>query len=140
MYDPLARRGPQQVPLPARQRGSVSEVNKAQAHKSRMIRLHEIGCIACRMRGRWREVTIHHRNLDDHAGQKRLGDECTIPLCTWHHQGYPAPNMTRDQTREWLGPSMAQEPNRFREVFGTGPELQARTNNLVEAFSHRAAG
>lgn len=92
------------------------------------------------MRGRWREATIHHLNLGDHAGQVRLGDEFTIGLCPWHHQGYPAPNLTRDQTRDWLGPSMAHEPNRFREVFGGGQELLARTNVLVEALGRRAAG
>lgn len=110
------------------------------AHQIRLRRMYEIGCIACRQLGFWREATNHHLNLDDHAGQVRRGDEFTVPLCPWHHQGYPADRYTRDETRDWLGPSMALEPVRFREVFGTGDELLARTNNLIGALERRAAG
>lgn len=67
---------------------------------------------------------MHHQNLGAHAGQKRLGDEATIGLCPWHHRGIFKPPIN-------VGPSLAKEPNRFREVFGSDDELLAEENELI---------
>ena len=56
----------------------------------RYLRIHEIGCLACRRRGWVRPCQVHHLNLDGKAGQKRRGDPYTIGLCPWHHVGEPA--------------------------------------------------
>jgi len=90
----------------------------------RYRRLQELGCIACRMRGKYSLPDIHHLNLGGHAGQRRRGWEFTIPLCPPHHRGV----MWREED---YGPSLAIEPRRFREVFGTDDELLEKVNLLL---------
>jgi hypothetical protein len=107
----------------------------------RFQRIYEIGCIACRHMG-WfcQPCQVHHLNLGQHAGQKRLGDDHTIGLCPWHHQGLPMGAMSRDKTRDTLGPSMALEPVRFREAFGSDGALLAEQNRLIERAELRVVG
>lgn len=97
--------------------------------------LRQLGCIACRIYGcpDCGMPEIHHQNLGDHAGQKRLGDEFTIPLGAWHHRGDPPPGMTAKRAEEVHGPSFARSSKRFREVFGTAEMILALTNVYVDA-------
>lgn len=107
----------------------------------RCQRIYEIGCIACRVRGWFNQpCQVHHLNLDQHAGQKRLGDESTIGLCPWHHVGEPVGSMTRDQTRQTFGPSMKHEPVKFREIFGSDQELLAKQNELIARCERNVVG
>jgi len=99
----------------------------------RCQRIYEIGCLPCRKRGWFNECQVHHQNLDEHAGQKRLGNEFTIGLCPWHHVGEPVGGLTRTQCRRCLGPSMKLEPVAFRQVFGDDEALLAEQNRLIEA-------
>jgi len=106
----------------------------------RFQRIYQIGCICSRKRG-WRaEADIHHLNLDEHAGQKRLGDEYTIGLSPWFHRGIPVNGMNAAQCTKLLGPSMKLEPVRFREVFGTDEELLAEQNRLIDEWDECALG
>jgi hypothetical protein len=75
-------------------------------------------------------VEIHHQNLGAHAGQKRLGDEFTIPLCTWHHRGIPRLMNSKD-ARKILGPSLARESKAFRRRFGSDRKLLRITNSQL---------
>ena len=97
----------------------------AKERERRFRYIGEIGCICCRRYGH-KDVPcdVHHLNLDEHAGQKRRGDEYTIGLCTWHHRGFPQP------TAE-VGPSLKHEPRRFRHVFGSDDELLEDQNRLL---------
>lgn len=111
------------------------------ARQRRFQRIYETGCIACRQRGYFAQpCQVHHLNLGQHAGQERLGDEHTVGLCPFHHVGEPLPGMTRDWTRERLGPSMALEPVKFREIFGTDDVLLAQQNELIERFEGQVVG
>lgn len=106
------------------------------ARELRFRRLKEIGCLACWMIG-IPDVypEIHHQNLDEHAGQKRLGDECTVPLCGWHHQGHGPASLY-----ETLGPSLKRHPVEFREKFGSDEEQLAKTNDLIRIRNEMAFG
>lgn len=108
---------------------------------SRFNRIYELGCLACRRRGWFAQpCQVHHLNLDQHAGQRRLGDDHTIGLCEWHHQGYPKEGRSEEWTRLYLGPSMKHEPVKFREEFGSDLELLAEQNRLIERAESNVVG
>jgi hypothetical protein len=107
----------------------------------RFLRIYELGCICCRRRGYFNEpCQIHHLNLDQHAGQKRLGDNYTIGLCPWHHVAEPKSGRNAEWMRLYLGPSMKSEPVKFREEFGTDLELLAEQNRLIERAESNVVG
>lgn len=91
-------------------------------------------CLCCAMFGFvTRQVDIHHLNFGAHAGGERRGDEYTIPLCSaWHHTGNVPDGMSIRSAGALFGPSLAREPVRFREIFGSDDELLAATDMIVE--------
>ena len=103
---------------------------------ARFDALRAIGCVCCDMNGTHPQfmrcliapVEIHHLNGGGHHGQKRRGDEFTVPLCGWHHRGVggPARNMAL-----MYGPSWAKGSKPFRAVYGTDDELLALANRLI---------
>jgi hypothetical protein len=106
------------------------------ARELRFRRLKEIGCLACWMIG-FPDVypEIHHQNLGEHAGQKQLGDEFTVPLCGWHHQGHGPASLY-----ETLGPSLKLHTAEFREKFGSDETQLAKTNDLIRVRNEMAFG
>lgn len=106
----------------------------------RFQRIYQIGCLPCRRMGYFSACQVHHLNLDQHAGQQRLGDEQTIGLCPWHHVGEPIRHFTLVECRELLGPSMKHEPVTFREFFGSDTALLAWENELIERRSALMVG
>jgi hypothetical protein len=99
------------------------------AREHRFRRLKEMGCVACWLMNEVpQHPEIHHLNEGGHAGQKRRGDEFTIPLCVWHHQG------RTDQFTLRYGPSLAKQSREFRRVYGTDDELLSITNHRVRVF------
>lgn len=111
------------------------------ARERRFRRIREIGCLACRagavMLG---EAEVHHQNLGGLAGHPRLGDDHTIGLCAWHHRGVTPWGMAAEKLAAWAGPSLAREPRRFREVFGSDEELLAEQNLRIEQAERVARG
>jgi hypothetical protein len=110
------------------------------ARISRFQRIGSIGCLCCRRYGYFGVLgDVHHLNLGQHAGQKRLGDEHTIGLCAYHHRG-----ILGGQSQEWwerqVGPSLALKPKEFREKFGSDLELLAEQNELIEEAEKRVVG
>lgn len=112
------------------------------AREHRFRRLKELGCIACWMQGLMNVYPeIHHQNMGGKAGQKRRGDEYTIPLCAWHHRGETAgDHVTNSDMRQMLGPSLARESKAFRERFGSDEQLLAKTNELIRRLDEIAGG
>lgn len=101
-----------------------------------------LGCICCQMNlddesfpgllPTFLPVEIHHLNGGGHHGQKRRGDDFTIPLCVWHHRGQGvAKTMTAAH-----GPSWAKGSKPFRAVYGTDDELLALVNSLIEPIPY----
>lgn len=106
----------------------------------RFVRIYEIGCIACYRRGWFNECQVHHQNLDEHAGQQRLGDEFTIGLCPWHHVGEPIGGLTAFECGRLLGPSMKHQPLKFRETFGSDQDLLRLQNERIEEAESAVVG
>jgi hypothetical protein len=112
---------------------------KAREHRFR--RLKEMGCIASWLDGRPNvPAEIHHLNLGGRAGNKRRGDEFTIPLSAWHHRGEPLPGRTATQMTLIYGPSLARESRAFRQRYGTDDQLLSKVNDLIRQVDEIAAG
>lgn len=114
------------------------------AEKSRRFdKLRELGCICCQknlddVEQVWliptgQPVEIHHLNGGGHHGQKRRGDEFTIPLCVWHHRGLGESAYSTST----YGPSWAKGSKPFRAVYGTDDELLALVNSLIEPIPYK---
>jgi len=110
------------------------------ARDRRFGRIREIGCLCCRRKGWWNAPDVHHLNLDEHAGQLRLGDEQTIGLCIWHHRNQPLAPFTEAQCRRILGPSLPGEPIKFREEFGADQALLAWQDELIADHERAVIG
>ena len=76
----------------------------------------ELGCVVCRLRkcdlAGYPE--IHHRNLDDKHGQRQLGQDAVVAMCSWHHRGIPLWGWGDDEMRDAFGPSFASHARDFR--------------------------
>jgi len=91
-------------------------------NKPRMAKIAAMPCICCEMEGisQPNRTTVHH--IVD-KGYRRLsgGDDSTIPLCEWHHQGYPvqgALGLTVAQMENVYGPSLAHKKKAFNAEYG----------------------
>lgn len=105
------------------------------AREHRYTRLREMLCIACTLEGMPQPMfpEIHHLNGGGHAGQKRRGDEFTIPLCPWHHQGRPPDPMTTIAGAYIeYGPSLKHHSRQFREKYGSDDYLLTCVNIEIE--------
>jgi hypothetical protein len=116
---------------------------KAREHRFR--RLKEMLCIACNIEGLPQPMypEIHHLNLGGKAGQARRGDEFTIPLCRYHHQGQPPSGESTSSARVLYGPSLKYHSRAFREKYGSDDELLAKVNAEIVrrdriAYGHRS--
>lgn len=111
---------------------------KRKDKERRFSRLKMIPCVACLLGfvanapgGVINPHEIHHQNFDGRAGQRKLGDEFTIPLCRWHHRGIPPSGMLTMGARSLLGPSMALQSKAFRLTYGKDPQLLQFTNEIL---------
>ena len=96
--------------------------------KARYDKLQRIGCLACRHYGYYQSADMHHLL----SGTHRIGNDATIPLCEYHHRGIwhlRFPSLKKAYTL--LGPSLALEPKRFHERFGSDEELLAQAQRLI---------
>lgn len=105
--------------------------NPTAAQRARFGHILEHGCIVCRKNYRLRRAAeIHHLTVGGHHGQRRLGHDFTIGLCSWHHRGVNAFGSVK-LGRAAYGPSYALEPKAFRERFGNDDSLLAYQNQLI---------
>ena len=102
------------------------------AYSRRCHWIADIGCLACRRSGWFKQPDVHHLNFDGKAGQERLGNAATVGLCPWHHRGLPFEGKNAAWCRRVVGPSLAHESTAFRETFGTDLALLAEQNRLIE--------
>lgn len=110
--------------------------------ESRFTSLRRIGCIAClldKSNLQCGPVEIHHLNAGGHAGQKRRGDEYTIPLGRFHHRGEPPEGMTKSEATFVYGPSLALDSKQFRFAYGDDDSLLAITQHKLARLEPEAA-
>jgi hypothetical protein len=111
----------------------------AGVNRNELVR--SLPCIACQLEGceQLMPTEAHHLNLGGLAGQKRRGDEFTIPLCTWHHRSVPPEGMKAGDAAYYMGPSLAQNSKLFRLTYRTDDELLELTNQRLGLSKQRTA-
>lgn len=98
----------------------------------RIVLLKEEGCVACWLDGSPAPGgELHHFNLDGKAGQRRLGHDDSVVLCTWHHQGDPPAGFSRTSAAARFGPSLKHHSRDFRERYGDDATLLAHSNERI---------
>ena len=97
--------------------------------QARLSDFRDIGCVACRIEGRFSEADVHHLL----SGGRRRGHRFTVPLCPWHHRGSTFGVWSIKDMAETLGPSLARTPRKFRERYGDDRVLLAYTDALLSA-------
>lgn len=94
------------------------------SEKRRYRALKELGCIACRINGNYGvPAEIHHLV----EGNKRLGNDYTLPLCAFHHRG-----VAENSIERLKGPSLALNKRAFVDEYGNEHELLARVDRLLK--------
>lgn len=97
------------------------------AEQRRFDAMLQIGCVACLLNGHpFTPGEIHHLL----SGGRRIGHSATACLCAGHHRG-----VFEGRYADWSrdnGPSLAKEPRKFRETFGSDSELLEIQNALIE--------
>lgn len=118
-------RSPLKRKSPMRRRGGKRSTKAGRAH---MGQVRELQCIACELEkcDQPNKTEAHHCNAGGKAGNKRRGDEQTLPLCKWHHVGEPPMGMTASEAAFKFGPSLARASRSFRDAYGTDDELLAK--------------
>jgi hypothetical protein len=102
---------------------------------NRNLRVKSLPCIACELLGIHMQpfpTESHHLNLGGRAGQKRRGNDFTIPLCGWHHRGLVSRHVDSNVMAALYGPSLAKQSKAFRTRLGTDDQLLALTNDRLE--------
>lgn len=93
--------------------------------------LYDLGCVCCLKRtGQYVPPQIHHlvdKGYRKHSG----GNQSTVPLCPFHHQGLLPEGRTYEQIRSVYGPSMFHEAKEFARIFGSQRDLLAMTNEML---------
>lgn len=93
--------------LRRRYRACGNPTKAQQAHQDKQ-RAH--GCAMCLLLGLERDacgpVRVHHRTTGDLHGNKQLGQDATVGLGDYHHQGIPKPGRQEESMRDEFGPSL----------------------------------
>ena len=74
------------------------------------------GCAACHLRKNAQQggvTEIHHRTVGDLHGNKQLGQDCTVALCSWHHRGVLMPGLSVERMRNRFGASLHHHKRDF---------------------------
>lgn len=112
---------------------AIGSPTKAQQARQDAQRAH--GCAMCRLlgfgfRGLQQGISpcgptrIHHRTTGDLHGQKQLGQDFTVALGDWHHQGILMEDhrsfhlrfLSGDEMRVRFGPSLHHHKRAFLDV------------------------
>lgn len=95
------------------------------------------GCAMCLLLGFSRDecgpVRVHHRTVGDLHGNKRLGQDYTVGLGDWHHQGVLMHHLpTVDAMRDRFGPSLHHHKRAFLDVLAD--HLGERSTAALQQF------
>lgn len=110
-------------------------MTRTKSEQARFDNMKDLGCIACILDGKHKpfenpnfEPEIHHML----SGNKRIGHEATVPLCTFHHQGVAHFGMTCARLLDEVGPSWHKHRREFRKRYGSDAELIETVNKYLE--------
>ena len=102
--------------------------NRKTPRDKRFAALKSMPCVTCPGCG---PTEIHHLNASGRAGQKRRGDEFTIPLGSWAHRGVPLTGKNSSDMEIIFGPSLARSSRKFRSTYGADDVLLAIVNKSL---------
>jgi hypothetical protein len=107
---------------------------------ARSLQVKRLPCVACEIEEVAQPLPTeeHHLNGGGQAGQKRRGDDFSIPLCKWHHQARRPLGMSTDAMTHLYGPSL-KDSRQFRLAYGSDDALLARTNFKLETLEPATA-
>jgi hypothetical protein len=107
---------------------------------ARPLLIRRLPCVACEIEDKPQPMPTeeHHLNLGGLAGQKRRGDDYSIPLCRWHHQGHRPMGMSTDVMVHLYGPSL-KDSRQFRLSYGSDDALLAHANFLLTTLEPASA-
>lgn len=103
------------------------------ADKKRYDALHDLGCIACHIDGYMGVPADMHHLVDKGYRKHSGGNQSTLPLCKWHHQGEPIMDFTIGYMHAVRGPSMFHHGKEFARHYGTQRQLLAKVNELIQS-------
>lgn len=100
------------------------------ADQARMDAIHAMPCQCCEILGLAHEQpfkTDAHHLVDKGTREHSGGDQASLPICAWHHQGYCLDGWTSSMMLAKYGPSMKYQggKGKFVERFGTDRERLA---------------
>lgn len=102
--------------------------------------IREIGCVVCLLRGIEGKVECakHHLLTTGHHGNgKRRGEQATVGLCDYHHQGaHVVGTATARRLYAERGPSYQDNPKEFRALYPDSL-LLAEQNRLIAKHLER---
>jgi hypothetical protein len=95
--------------------------------------IKESGCVIANDRGLgYVPCEIHHLTIGGRHGQKRRGHDFVVGLNPWSHRGVPFNGMSPDYCKQKFGPSYAQEPRAFREIYPDDYLIELQKEQLGE--------
>lgn len=108
---------PSQKRMKRRHRACGAPTKAQQAHQDAQRR---DGCAMCWLLGLEPDacgpVRVHHRTTGDLHGQRQLGQDATVGLGDWHHQGIPKPGFNTEAMRQKFGPSLHHHKRAFLDA------------------------
>lgn len=109
---------------------STGNLTLAQSRRFRALKA--LGCVACKLNGdntdELVEPEIHHML----AGNKRIGHDATVGLCSWHHRGDTYDGVPEAWFLANVGPSWHRHRREFRQRYGSDAELLETVNRMLE--------
>ena len=103
--------------------------------------IRDIGCICCLREGEVTLASKHHLLTTGlHGNGKRRGEQFTVGLCPWHHQGVPFDGFTLARMRGIFGPSYHHHAKAFRDRYGDDESLLAVQNELIGRWRESFVG
>lgn len=95
--------------------------------------MQQAGCVPCfleaKLQGREyvpEPPDIHHVDQDN--------PDATYANCPWHHRGIRKNELDYLEMQRHFGPSMARNPARYRERYGSEDELLACQTVMIEEW------
>lgn len=108
----------------------------------RDVAIREIGCIVCLLLGLGFVLCAKHHLLStgQHGNGKRLGEQSTVGLCDYHHQGKAVVGSAAAAAlRETRGPSYADNAREFRALWPDALLIKEQNRRIEEWESNNVA-
>lgn len=115
---------------------------KTKEDLARLAAIHNMPCICCvdESIDRAREFeqpnkTTAHHLVDMGTRELSGGDQATLPLCQWHHLGYPREGFDNIDMLAKYGPSLFHTKKLFNDRYGGERALLETVNGEIDSYA-----